>query len=86
MFSQATGRLTAAVLVATVSAVAAGSASSQDVPDNIEVRDHVAFFQARAAGTQNYVCLPTATGGVAWKNISPTATLFVKSSARRSRP
>jgi len=78
MFSHVSGRLTAAVLVAVVSAVTAGAAASQEVPGNIEVPDHVAFFQAHAAGTQNYVCLPTATGGVAWKNISPTATLFVK--------
>jgi hypothetical protein len=78
MFSQATARLGAAVLVATVSAVAAGAAAPSGVPANLEVPDHVAFFQAHAAGTQNYVCLPTATGGVAWKQISPTATLFVK--------
>lgn len=37
---------------------------------------HEVFLVGHAAGTQNYVCLPTATG-VAWKFIGPQATLFI---------
>lgn len=33
------------------------------------------FFKAHALGTQNYVCLPAATG-VAWKFVAPEATLY----------
>jgi hypothetical protein len=52
--------------------------AAQGVPGNIEVdAGFVRFFQAHAAGTQNYVCLPT-PAGFAWKLQSPTATLFVR--------
>jgi len=45
-------------------------------PANLEVPDgHWLFFTAHAIGTQNYVCLPAASG-VAWKFIAPQATLF----------
>jgi Protein of unknown function (DUF3455) len=37
---------------------------------------HEVFLVGHAVGTQNYACLPTATG-VAWKPIGPQATLFV---------
>ena len=33
------------------------------------------FFSGHALGTQNYMCLPTASG-LAWKFIAPQATLF----------
>jgi uncharacterized protein DUF3455 len=46
------------------------------VPANLEVPDgHSMFFSARAIGTQNYVCLPAATG-VAWRFFAPEATLY----------
>ena len=46
------------------------------VPANLEVPEgHSMFFSARAIGTQNYVCLPAATG-VAWRFFAPEATLF----------
>lgn len=46
------------------------------VPANIEAPDgYSVFFKAHAVGTQNYVCLPAATG-VAWKFVAPQATLF----------
>jgi uncharacterized protein DUF3455 len=46
------------------------------VPPNLEVPAGFSpFLEARAAGTQNYVCLPT-TSGVSWKFIAPEATLF----------
>src|SRR5262249_50115644 len=34
------------------------------------------FFVGHGVGTQNYVCSPTATGGVAWTLFTPQATLF----------
>jgi hypothetical protein len=46
------------------------------VPANIEVpAGYSVFFKAHAIGTQNYVCLPAASG-VAWKFMAPQATLF----------
>lgn len=46
------------------------------VPANIEVHDgYTIFFKAHASGTQNYICLPAASG-VAWKFVAPQATLF----------
>ena len=47
------------------------------VPSILTVdQGHVPFLQTRAYGTQNYICLPSATGGVAWKLFGPQATLF----------
>jgi hypothetical protein len=47
------------------------------VPDNLRVpAGNTLFFGARASGTQNYVCLPTARRTVAWRFIGPQATLF----------
>lgn len=47
------------------------------VPDTIKVPEgNVAFLKALAAGTQNYVCLPSASGLV-WKFQAPQATLYV---------
>ena len=49
------------------------------VPDNLEVPDgNTLFLGARAAGTQNYICLPTAKRAVAWRFLGPQATLFVE--------
>ena len=46
------------------------------VPTGIEApAGATMFFKAHAIGTQNYVCLPAATG-VAWKFVAPQATLF----------
>jgi hypothetical protein len=46
------------------------------VPAEIEAPDgYSVFFKAHAVGTQNYVCLPAATG-VSWKFVAPQATLF----------
>jgi hypothetical protein len=46
------------------------------VPSNLTVEEgNVPFLQTRAYGTQNYVCLPSATG-VAWKLFGPQATLY----------
>lgn len=47
------------------------------MPADIHVPDgHTAFLKASAVGTQNYVCLPSASG-LAWKFQGPQATLFV---------
>jgi Protein of unknown function (DUF3455) len=46
------------------------------VPPKLEVpAGHSLYFKAHAVGTQNYVCLPAATG-FAWKLVGPDATLF----------
>ena len=48
-----------------------------EVPSNLEVEaGFVLYSKGHAIGTQNYVCLPTATG-VAWKFVAPQATLYV---------
>lgn len=46
------------------------------VPPGLEAPDgQIAFFTGHAEGTQNYVCLPTASG-FGWTFFSPQATLF----------
>lgn len=46
------------------------------VPDNLQVRDGSrAFLVGHAFGTQNYICLPTASG-FAFSLFTPEATLF----------
>jgi hypothetical protein len=46
------------------------------VPGNLQVPDgHRPFAVAQAEGTQNYICLPSATG-MAWSFLGPQATLF----------
>jgi hypothetical protein len=45
------------------------------VPANLQVENAKAFLIAHASGTQNYICLPSATG-VAWTLFGPQATLF----------
>jgi hypothetical protein len=48
------------------------------VPANLDVEDgNILFLKGEAKGTQNYVCLPTATG-FSWTFFSPTATLFFR--------
>ncbi len=48
------------------------------MPANLQVpAGHVAFLQASATGSQNYVCLPS-PNGLAWKFQGPQATLFLK--------
>ena len=50
------------------------------VPDALQVpAGNTLFLGARAAGTQNYVCLPTAKRTLAWRFLGPQATLFVES-------
>src|SRR5690348_9525569 len=47
------------------------------VPVNLEVPDgNILVLKGHAKGTQNYICLPTASG-YAWTFFSPQATLFL---------
>jgi hypothetical protein len=47
------------------------------VPDKVKVPEGAeAFLVGHAVGTQNYVCLPTASGGFAYTLFTPEATLF----------
>lgn len=75
--------ITAGVLALglTPSATAADSSDRRidvpQVPSNLEVpRGHEVFLEGQAVGTQNYICMPAATG-VAWKFLGPQATLFL---------
>jgi hypothetical protein len=46
------------------------------VPSSLAVpAGHSVFFYGYAAGTQNYICLPSGSG-VTWKFLGPQATLF----------
>jgi len=48
-----------------------------DVPADLVVPEgHQPFLVGQATGTQNYICMPAATG-VAWKFLGPQATLFL---------
>ncbi len=47
------------------------------VPANIQVSsDNTVFLKGEAQGTQNYICLPSASG-FSWTFFSPQATLFI---------
>lgn len=61
-----------------VIAFSAAMLSAQSLPANLQVpAGNVLYMKTQAAGTQNYVCLPAATG-YAWTFHSPVATLFVE--------
>jgi len=46
------------------------------VPDSLQVPDgNKAFLEGHAVGTQNYICLPSASG-ITWILFGPQATLF----------
>jgi len=70
-----------AALIATLAITApAGSQPADIPPPNVPIKLEVEagntpFLIAGAAGTQNYVCLPSATG-VKWTLFGPQATLF----------
>jgi hypothetical protein len=72
------------VLAVALQPVAASAESVGDVPEvpaNLTVPDgHVVYLETRAYGTQNYICMPAATG-VAWKFLGPQATLFISAFA-----
>jgi hypothetical protein len=69
-------RVTAVVLGALAVAAPVFAQPQPEVPPALEVpAGHVPFLWLRAAGTQNYVCLP-AGAGFAWTFFGPQATLF----------
>jgi len=78
------GPATACVLAMTLGACAAlaqtptgGALTAPPVPDNLQVpAGNQLFLKGQAQGTQNYICLPSASG-FAWTFFSPQATLFV---------
>ena len=78
MFRTVRGVLTAGLLLASLQPLNAHAQSAtQDLPSDLEVGDgFTPFLRAHAAGTQNYICLGTASG-VEWRFIGPQATLFV---------
>ena len=65
--------------LATLPLIAQSSAPGvPPVPANLQVpAGNELFLGARAAGTQNYVCLTTGKRTVGWRFIGPQATLFV---------
>ena len=66
----------ALALPVAASAQHGGKIEVLEVPSNLVVdAGNVPYLQAQAYGTQNYVCLPSATG-VAWKLFGPQATLY----------
>lgn len=57
--------------------LAADALTAPPVPANLQVSpDNTLFLKGQAVGTQNYICLPTATG-FSWTFFSPQATLFL---------
>ena len=64
------------MFLALILSLAAGMSQAPSVPSNLQVPEgHKPFLTGAAAGTQNYVCLPTATG-YGWTLFGPQATLF----------
>jgi hypothetical protein len=61
---------------ALLSSVATGASLAVNVPASLQVpAGNSQYMATEAAGTQNYICLPTTTG-VAWGFLGPQATLF----------
>ncbi len=57
--------------------MAAQNIATPNVPADIRVpAGHSAYLRLHAIGTQNYVCLPSASG-LAWKFQGPQATLYL---------
>jgi hypothetical protein len=71
-----------AVLALGLRAASAQSAPALEVPPvptDLQVpAGYTLFLGTRAAGTQNYVCLPTAKRTLGWRFLGPQATLFVE--------
>jgi hypothetical protein len=78
MFRTVRGVLTAGILLAGLQPLTAHARpATPDLPSDLEVGEgFTPFLRAHAAGTQNYICLATASG-VAWRFTGPQATLFV---------
>ncbi len=78
------GRAAFVIMCAGAMPCAASAAPADDttiippaMPGNIVVdAPNVPYLLGHGVGTQNYVCLPVAGGGVAWSLFTPEATLF----------
>jgi hypothetical protein len=69
--------LAMAFMVALPQPAHADDVTPPPVPHNIQVpKGNVAFLEGHGVGTQNYICLPADSGGVAFKLFTPQATLF----------
>ena len=69
--------LAAAFMVLRLPLVYAADLKPPSVPKNLEVPPgHKAFLKGHAVGTQNYICLPAASGLLSWTFFGPQATLF----------
>ena len=73
--------MTAVLTLGLVSFTAAETAKPKievpDMPGDLVVPEgNEPFLVGQATGTQNYICMPAATG-VAWKFLGPQATLFL---------
>jgi hypothetical protein len=74
--------LLALALPVGASAQRGGRIEVPEVPSNLTIPEgNAPYLQTTAYGTQNYICLPNATG-VAWKFIAPQATLYPPSAPR----
>ena len=63
-------------LAGTVPAASAGVGAMVEAPESLKVAEgHAAFLVGHAAGTQNYVCLPS-EDGVKFKLVTRHATIF----------
>jgi hypothetical protein len=70
--------IAAGLLAISLSAAFAQSLNIPAVPSNLQVPPgNSPYLKTYAEGTQNYICLPSATG-FAWTFFGPQATLFVK--------
>lgn len=66
----------APVVLASSGVLPLAAQTRPEVPTDIQVpAGQRAYLVAAATGTQNYICLPSATG-VAWAFLGPQATLF----------
>jgi len=66
-----------AAVIAALPSLADAGVHPPEVPAAIEVpAGHQAYLEGHALGTQNYVCLPSASGGFAYSLFTPQATLF----------
>ena len=55
-----------------------GEVAAPQVPSEIQVpAGNAAYLKGSAEGTQNYICIPSASG-YSWKFTGPQATLFIK--------
>jgi hypothetical protein len=71
-----TTALILALAIASARAAAPADVTPPAVPANLEApAGHQVFLIAQGEGTQNYICMPSATG-VAWTFLGPQATLF----------